>query len=115
MRQSHGFSQRDDVAAIDWAAAGSLHGDEVIASDHRDGDIEVDHHRSIAELAVGRCTRWSGVGRRIAAASSEMSQLIDCLIAAHAVDAGMELLQDDADFDVLARCTALRLDPSRNH
>lgn len=40
-------------------------------------------------------------------------KLIDCLIAAHAIDAGAELLQDDVDFEVLARCTALRLEPVR--
>jgi predicted nucleic acid-binding protein len=42
-------------------------------------------------------------------------KLIDCLIAAHAIDAGIELLHDDADFEFLARATALRLDPVRNH
>jgi predicted nucleic acid-binding protein len=40
--------------------------------------------------------------------------LIDCLIAAHAIDADAELLQDDVDFEVLARCSALRLDSTRN-
>lgn len=38
-------------------------------------------------------------------------KLIDCLIAAHAIDAGAALLDADADFSALARCTALRLDP----
>lgn len=42
-------------------------------------------------------------------------KLIDCLIAAHAIDAGVELLQDDVDFEVLARCTALRLEASGDH
>jgi predicted nucleic acid-binding protein len=41
-------------------------------------------------------------------------KLIDCLIAAHAIDAGAELLQDDVDFAVLARCTALRLEVTHN-
>lgn len=41
-------------------------------------------------------------------------KLIDCLIAAHAIDAGAELLQDDADFAILARCTALRLEATQN-
>lgn len=41
-------------------------------------------------------------------------KLIDCLIAAHAIDAGAELLQDDADFEALTRCTALRLDATHN-
>jgi predicted nucleic acid-binding protein len=38
-------------------------------------------------------------------------KLIDCLIAAHAISAGAELLQMDADFEVLARHTPLRLAP----
>lgn len=41
-------------------------------------------------------------------------KLIDCLIATHAIDAGAELLQDDVDFQVLARCTALRLEATRD-
>jgi predicted nucleic acid-binding protein len=36
-------------------------------------------------------------------------RLIDCLIAAHAVRAGVPLLHADRDFEVLARHTALRL------
>jgi hypothetical protein len=46
--------------------------------------------------------------------SLTVRKLIDCLIAAHAIDAGIKLLQDDADFEVLARCTALRLEATRN-
>lgn len=42
-------------------------------------------------------------------------KLIDCLIVAHAIDAGIELLQDDVDFEALARCTGLRLEATRNH
>ncbi len=41
-------------------------------------------------------------------------KLIDCLIAAHAIDAGAELLQDDADFEALTRCTTLRLEATHN-
>lgn len=37
-------------------------------------------------------------------------KLIDCLIAAVAIDAGAPILHADTDFDVLARHTALRLD-----
>lgn len=37
-------------------------------------------------------------------------KLIDCLIAAHAIDADAELLQNDLDFEALARCTSLRLE-----
>jgi predicted nucleic acid-binding protein len=36
-------------------------------------------------------------------------RLIDCLIAAAAVDAGIPILHADADFDVLARHTELRV------
>jgi hypothetical protein len=36
-------------------------------------------------------------------------RLIDCLIAAHAIAAAAEILQDDSDFGLLAGCTALRL------
>lgn len=36
-------------------------------------------------------------------------KLIDCLIAAHAIETEAELLHADTDFDVLARCTRLRL------
>ena len=36
-------------------------------------------------------------------------KLFDCLVAAHAIDAGIQLLQSDSDFDVLARWTPLRL------
>lgn len=38
-------------------------------------------------------------------------KLIDCLIAATAVRAGLAVLHADSDFDVLARHTALRVDP----
>lgn len=37
-------------------------------------------------------------------------KLIDCLIAALAIRAGIPLLHADADFDVLARHTALRVE-----
>jgi predicted nucleic acid-binding protein len=36
-------------------------------------------------------------------------KLMDCLIAAAAVDAGIPVLHSDADFDVLARHTDLRI------
>jgi predicted nucleic acid-binding protein len=37
-------------------------------------------------------------------------RLVDCLIAAHAIRAGIPLLHADADFDVLSRHTALVID-----
>lgn len=36
-------------------------------------------------------------------------RMLDCLIAAAAIDAGLPVLHADADFDVLARHTPLRL------
>lgn len=36
-------------------------------------------------------------------------KMIDCLVAAAAIDAGVPLLHADADFEVLARHTALEL------
>jgi predicted nucleic acid-binding protein len=36
-------------------------------------------------------------------------KLVDCLIAAAAIGAGIEVLHADADFDVLARHTGLRV------
>ena len=39
-------------------------------------------------------------------------KLIDCLIAAHALSNGVTMLHDDHDFDVLARHTALRIEPT---
>ncbi len=39
-------------------------------------------------------------------------KLIDCLIAAQAIRAGATLLHADADFDVLARHTALQVEPT---
>lgn len=37
-------------------------------------------------------------------------KLIDCLIAAVAIRATVPVLHQDADFDAIARCTALRVD-----
>ena len=39
-------------------------------------------------------------------------KLIDCLIASVAIRADVPILHNDADFDVLARHTELRIDPS---
>jgi predicted nucleic acid-binding protein len=41
-------------------------------------------------------------------------KLIDCLIAVRAINAGIELLQDDVDFEILAGCSALKLAATRN-
>jgi predicted nucleic acid-binding protein len=42
-------------------------------------------------------------------AGETVRKMNDCLIAATAIDAGVPVLHADADFDVLARHTALRL------
>jgi predicted nucleic acid-binding protein len=36
-------------------------------------------------------------------------RLLDCLIAAHAIRAGVPLLHADSDFDALARCSELQV------
>jgi predicted nucleic acid-binding protein len=56
------------------------------------------HYESAASL-YRTCRRQGETIRR----------LIDCLIAAHAIAAGVPLLHADADFDALARHTPLRL------
>ena len=40
-------------------------------------------------------------------------RLIDCLIGSIAIRADAAVLHCDRDFDVLARCTGLRIDPTR--
>lgn len=40
-------------------------------------------------------------------------RLVDCLIATHAIRMDVPLLHADADFDVLARHTRLRIEPDR--
>ena len=52
-----------------------------------------------AAVLYGRCRRQGETVRK----------LIDCLIAAVAIRAGVPILHNDADFDVLARHTELRV------
>ena len=47
--------------------------------------------------------------RRCRRQGESVRKLIDCLIAATAIRAGVSILHSDADFDVLARHTELRL------
>jgi predicted nucleic acid-binding protein len=54
----------------------------------------------------------AGLYRTCRRQGSAIRSLIDCLIAAHAIDADTELLQADVDFQAIARCTALRLAPT---
>ncbi len=51
----------------------------------------------------------AGLYRTCRSGGETVRKLIDCLIAAHAIAADAELLHADADFDVLARHTPLRL------
>ena len=47
--------------------------------------------------------------RRCRREGETVRKLIDCLIASAAIRAGVPVLHDDADFDVLARHTELRI------
>lgn len=49
--------------------------------------------------------------RRCRRQGETVRKLIDCLIAAVAIRAGVPVLHNDRDFDVLARHTELQLDP----
>lgn len=48
--------------------------------------------------------------RRCRRRGETVRKLVDCLIASVAIRAGADLLHSDADFDVLARHTELRID-----
>lgn len=50
--------------------------------------------------------------RRCRRQGATVRKLIDCLIAATAIRAGAAVLHNDADFDVLARHTELRIYPA---
>lgn len=50
--------------------------------------------------------------RRCRRRGETVRRLVDCLIAAVAIRAECALLHSDADFDVLARHTELRVDPN---
>ena len=58
-------------------------------------------HYDEAALLYRICRREGATVRR----------LIDCLIAAAAIDADLPVLHHDSDFDVLARYTPLRVAP----
>ena len=51
----------------------------------------------------------AGLYRTCRREGQTIRKLIDCLIAAHAIDADAELLQSDSDFETLARWTPLKL------
>jgi predicted nucleic acid-binding protein len=61
-------------------------------------DVTSAHYEDAAAL-YRTCRRQGETVRR----------MLDCLIAAAAIDAGVPVLQADADFEVLARHTPLRL------
>ena len=52
----------------------------------------------------------AGLYRTCRRGGETVGKLIDCLIAATAIRAGVPILHADGDFDVLARHTALQLD-----
>ena len=52
----------------------------------------------------------AGLYRRCRRGGETVRRLIDCLIAAGAIRAGVSVLHADHDFDVLARHTALRVE-----
>lgn len=81
-----------------------------------------DEHRAgqLRQLLVGRCAyartegpidyeRAARLQRTRRRAGETVRRLTDCLIAAVALRAGAEILHRDADFDVLARHTPLRV------
>jgi len=54
----------------------------------------------------------ASIYRACRAAGETPRQLADCLIAVPVIRAGAELLHADADFDVIARHTPLRIHPA---
>jgi predicted nucleic acid-binding protein len=62
------------------------------------GPADYDH-------AAGLYRRWRRSGETV-------RKLIECLIAAVAIDDGVPILHADADFDVLARHTDVRIHPA---
>lgn len=64
---------------------------------------------SVVELVPGDYEGAAALYRACRRRGETVRKLIDCLIAAIAIRAGVPLLQADSDFDVLARHTPLRL------
>jgi predicted nucleic acid-binding protein len=54
----------------------------------------------------------AGLYRRCRSGGETVRRLIDCLIAAVSIRHGVPVLHADVDFDVLARHTALRVEPA---
>lgn len=55
----------------------------------------------------------ASIHRSRRAQGATVRRLVDCLIAAVAIRAGLSLLHQDADFDTIARHSPLRIHPSR--
>jgi predicted nucleic acid-binding protein len=55
--------------------------------------------------------RAAGLYRACRRQGETVRRLVDCVIAAHALRAGVPVLHRDVDFEVLARHTPLELDP----
>ena len=102
-----GLIRDDDIAACDpirmeilAGARDDLHLGQLRGLLARATNIDVTstHYEDAAAL-YRTCRRRGETVRR----------MLDCLVAAAAIDAGVAVLHADADFDVLARHTALRV------
>ncbi len=54
----------------------------------------------------------AAIFRRARAAGETIRSMLDCLIAVPVIRAGAELLHNDADFDVIAHHSSLRIHPA---
>jgi predicted nucleic acid-binding protein len=69
---------------------------------------------SLRMLPVGGLDTWevaAAIARACRAKGDTVGSQMDCLIAAVAIREGVTLLHADSDFDVIARYTALRIEP----
>lgn len=81
----------------------------------RDEQHRRDLRRLIARAALvpmepGDCDQAAALYRRCRGRGATVRTLIDCLIGALAIRSDLPVLHCDADFDVLARHTPLRVD-----
>jgi predicted nucleic acid-binding protein len=98
---------------------GRLHTTDVVIMEVLAGGRDETHTEHLRRL-LGRCEfvaieglgdfeRAAGIYRRCRSAGETVRSLNDCLIAAVAVRAGLEVLHADRDFEAIARHTELRL------
>lgn len=97
----------------------TLHTTDVVVMEVLAGGRDEAHTRELRRL-LARCEfvptegladfeHAAALYRRCRRAGETVRALTDCLIAAVAVRAGLDVLQADSDFDALARHTELRL------